>query len=168
MSTTGLWIFTSIEAVCIIGIGVFGWMASQGLTRIVVKTGKELGDKIAEVSDEIPKIVENVIEKSGDAMTANVAGAATNMATNQVSNLTDKVKDESAGVEMMSKMPVVAQGEGTSLATETLENAAGSVPLNKRGGGKQTKGNKPKKIRKPRTKKNIKKVGNQMYMNFSL
>jgi hypothetical protein len=74
----------------------------------------------------------------------------------------DKVKDESAGIELMPKVPEVPAGG-------VPETAAGSVPENvKKGGGKQTKGNKPKKIRKPRTKKNIKKVGNQMYMNFSL
>ena len=177
MSTTGLWIVTGIEGLLILGLGTFGWMASQGLTRIVVKTGKELGDKIAEVSDEIPKIVENVIEKGGDAMTANVAGAASNMATSQVSNLTDKVKDESAGIEMMPKMqaiqpiPEAAGSVPAEAAGSVPAEAAGSVPEaaeEQVGGGKQTKGNKPKKIRKPRTKKNIKKVGNQMYMNFSI
>jgi hypothetical protein len=147
MSTTGLWIVTGIEGVLILGLGVFGWMASQGLTRIVVKTGEELGKKVTDISKEIPILVENAIEKGGDAMTANVA---------------DKVKDESAGIELMSKVPEVPAGG-------VPETAAGSVPENvKKGGGKQTKGNKPKKIRKPRTKKNIKKVGNQMYMNFSL
>ena len=169
MSTTGLWIVTGIEGLLILGLGTFGWMASQGLTRIVVKTGKELGDKIAEVSDEIPKIVENVIEKGGDAMTANVAGAASNMATSQVSNLTDKVKDESAGIEMMPKMQAIQPIP--EAAGSVPAEAAGSVPEaaeEQVGGGKQTKGNKPKKIRKPRTKKNIKKVGNQMYMNFSI
>jgi hypothetical protein len=147
MSTTGLWIVTGIEGVLILGLGVFGWMASQGLTRIVVKTGEELGKKVTDISKEIPILVENAIEKGGDAMTANVA---------------DKVKDESAGIELMPKVPEVPAGG-------VPETAAGSVPENvKKGGGKQTKGNKPKKIRKPRTKKNIKKVGNQMYMNFSL
>jgi hypothetical protein len=155
MSTTGLWIVTGIEGVLILGLGVFGWMASQGLTRIVVKTGEELGKKVTDISKEIPILVENAIEKGGDAMTANVA---------------DKVKDESAGIELMSKVPEVpAGGVPETAAGSVPETAAGSVPENvKKGGGKQTKGNKPKKIRKPRTKKNIKKVGNQMYMNFSL
>jgi hypothetical protein len=53
-----------------------------------------------------------------------------------------------------------------TLTTTPVTTAALATKL--RGGGKQTKGNKPQKIRKPRTKKNIKKVGNQMYMNFSL
>ena len=161
MSTTGLWIVTGIEGLLILGLGAFGWMASQGLTRIVVKTGKELGDKIAEVSDEIPKIVENVIEKGGDALTANVAGAA----TSQVSSLTGDATGK--GLEMVSNPGGVSADARLATDDEAKLPTSAEATLIK-GGGKQTKGNKPKKIRKPRTKKNIKKVGNQMYMNFSL
>lgn len=159
MSTLGLWIVTGINTSLIAIVGVFTYFGLGGITRVVTKTGAELTTEVAEVSKEIPTKIAEAIKEQGDAMTANVAGAATNMANNQVSSLTDKVKDESAGIEMMPKMSPMPEAT-TPEATATL--------ITQQGGRKQTKGNKPKKIRKPRTKKNIKKVGNQMHMNFSI
>ena len=102
---------------------------------------------------EIPGLVQTAIEQSGASMINATKSAANN-------------KSLEMGSQVSTKIPEVAQGEGKALAAE----GEGKAPTAEEqvGGGKQTKGNKPKKIRKPRTKKNIKKVGNQMYMNFSI
>lgn len=164
-SNVALWIVTGINSALIALVGGFTYFGLGGITRVVTKTGAELTKEVAEVSEEIPTKIAEAIKEQGDAMTANVAGAATSAVNNQVSSLegaaTNQVSSLTGdatgkGLEMMSKMP-----------KSVSEVPAGGVP-GQLGGGKQTKGNKPKRIRKPRTKKNIKKVGNQMYMNFTL
>ena len=150
MSTTGLWIVTGIEGLLILGMGVFTYFGLGGITRIVTKTGAELTAQVTSVTTKLPIMIEEAIKKGG----ADMANSATNMATNQVSNL------EGAATSQLNN--------ATGAVGVPTEIPAGSVPQPQAGGGKQTKGNKPQKIRKPRTKKNIKKVGNQMYMNFSL
>jgi hypothetical protein len=161
MSTTGLWIVTGIEGLLILGMGVFTYFGLGGITRIVTKTGAELTAQVTSVTTKLPMMIEEAIKKGG----ADMANSATNMATNQVSNL------EGAATSQLNN--------ATGAVNSQLNNAAGAVgvpaeaPVQtttqaQAGGGKQTKGNKPQKIRKPRTKKNIKKIGNQMYMNFSL
>jgi hypothetical protein len=173
MSTLGLWIVTGINSALIALVGGFTYFGLGGITRVVTETGSELTEKVTEVSTQLPKMIEEVIEKEG----ANAAGAATNMANNQVSNLTGDAT--SAGIEMTNlqnkgenMLPQATAALATTpvttatLTTTPVTTAALATKL--RGGGKQTKGNKPKRIRKPRTKKNIKKIGNQMYMNFSI
>ena len=159
MSTTGLWIVTGIEGLLILGMGVFTYFGLGGITRIVTKTGAELTAQVTSVTTKLPIMIEEAIKKGG----ADMANSATNMATNQVSNL------EGAATSQLNN--------ATGAVNSQLNNAAGAVgvpaeaPVQataQAGGGKQTKGNKPQKIRKPRTKKNIKKIGNQMYMNFSI
>jgi hypothetical protein len=159
MSTTGLWIVTGIEGLLILGMGVFTYFGLGGITRIVTKTGAELTAQVTSVTTKLPIMIEEAIKKGG----ADMANSATNMATNQVSNL------EGAATSQLNN--------ATGAVNSQLNNATGAVgvpaeaPVQataQAGGGKQTKGNKPQKIRKPRTKKNIKKIGNQMYMNFSI
>ena len=170
MSTTGLWIVTGIEGLLILGMGVFTYFGLGGITRIVTKTGAELTAQVTSVTTKLPIMIEEAIKKGG----ADMANSATNMATNQVSNL------EGAATSQLNNATGAVNSQlnnATGAVNSQLNNATGAVgvpaeaPVQataQAGGGKQTKGNKPQKIRKPRTKKNIKKIGNQMYMNFSI
>jgi hypothetical protein len=173
MSTLGLWIVTGLNSALIALVGGFTYFGLGGITRIVTKTGTELTEEVASVTTTLPNIIKEVIEEEGNK----VAGAATNMANNQVSNLTGDAT--SAGIEMTNlqnkgenMLPQATAALATTpvttatLTTTPVTTAAVATKL--KGGGKQTKENKPKRIRKPRTKKNIKKIGNQMYMNFSI
>ena len=153
MSTLGLWIVTGLNSALIALVGGFTYFGLSGITRVATKTGEKVAEEMAEEMAEIPVLVKTTIEQSGASMINATKSAANN-------------KSLEMGSQVSTKIPEVAQGEGKALAAE----GEGKAPTAEEqvGGGKQTKGNKPKKIRKPRTKKNIKKVGNQMYMNFSL
>ena len=171
MSTTGLWIVTGIEGLLILGMGVFTYFGLGGITRIVTKTGAELTQKVTEISTKIPEMIEEAIKNGG----ASMADAAKSAATSQVSNLENQGKEMATNVSETTATFAPTSEKDEKLVTATATFAPTSEKDEKlvratqiRGGGKQTKGNKPKKIRKPRTKKNIKKVGNQMYMNFSI
>ena len=159
MSTLGLWIVTGLNSALIALVGGFTYFGLSGITRVVTETGAELAENVEEVSKDVPAEIAKAIKEQG----ANAAGAATSMANNQVSSLTGDATGR--GLEMVSKIPTV---EARLPTADEARLPTADVATLIRGGRKQTKGNKPKKIRKPRTKKNIKKVGNQMYMNFSL
>jgi hypothetical protein len=169
MSTLGLWIVTGLNSALIALVGGFTYFGLGGITRIVTKTGTELTKEVADVTTTLPNIIKEVIEEEGNK----VAGAATSAATSQVSNLEGAATN--TGVEMTKINNTLPEATATLATTPVTTATLTTTPVTTtalatklRGGGKQTKENKPKRIRKPRTKKNIKKVGNQMYMNFSL
>ena len=154
MSTLGLWIVTGLNSALIVLVGGFTYFGLGGITRVVTKTGTEVTKEVADVSKDLPGMIEEVIEKEG----ANAAGAATNTGVEmtKINNTLPVAKAALATTPVATATSITGTDAPVALATKLI------------GGGKQTKGNKPKRIRKPRTKKNIKKVGNQMYMNFSL
>jgi hypothetical protein len=148
-----------------LGAGSF-YYTTVSITNLATLEEAGIDVKIAAASTPILASitgVKNLIEDGLDKIGGKIGGAE-ELATHSMSNTANNIaaNANNTAANLSNNANNIAANTANNLSNNA--NAAADN-LTAQKGGKKTKSKKP---RKPRTKKNITTVGNQMYMKFSM
>ena len=142
-----------------------------GVKNLIETSLDKIGGKIGGTEELARRSMSNTADNLSNSA-ANLSNTAINNANNTAANLSNTAINNANNTA--ANLSNTAINNANNIAANTsnnLSNNANNIAANTednllaQNGGKKTKSKKP---RRPRTKKNITTVGNQMYMKFSM
>jgi hypothetical protein len=123
-----------------------------GVKNLIETSLDKIGGKIGGTEEIATRSMSNTANNIANNTANNLSNNANNIANNMSNNANNIANN-------LSNNATNIAANANNIAANTADN------LTAQSGGKKTKSKKP---RRPRTKKNITTVGNQMYMKFSM
>lgn len=144
-----------------------------GVKNLIEEGLDKIGGKIGGAEELATRSVSNTADKLSNTANnlSNTANNLSNTANDTAANLSNTANNTAANlsntaINNANNIAANANNIASNTANNLSNNANATADnLTAQKGGKKTKSKKP---RKPRTKKNITTVGNQMYMKFSM